>query len=1816
MSVQNGNHLGLPVPAAAHLLGSLENGSNLPPGQSPSHESRSDQTNLSPAPDAVMAETSVQSGLTSAPASPPSKSATPDDLEFAAAAPYGTRSRQRTGGSRPNYAEDKDVEMDGEMNGIHMKAIPARKNGSSAESYLAENLSDSTTRRGLSAVNGIPKSASANAQVPRDSLPGMSSFAANPAPTTASKKRKQPGSSTTMTATTSHSVSARPKGSAETSARFQPETNMMTFDHCRGYLDANRQLKADDGTAISINDHAYFVCEPPGEPYYLARIMQFLHVRSDPKAPVESVRVNWYYRPKDIQRKVQDTRVVFASMHSDTCPLTALRGKCQIHHLSEIPNLDEYRVKKDSFWFDKLFDRYIHRYYEVVPTNKVINVPQHVKKVLDERWKFVLVEIGRGKELTSAVKACKKCAGYAANHDSVDCAVCRNTYHMACVRPVLTKKPARGFAWACAACSRAQERKLEARHTPIIGEAAAEGDEEVPEEDEEDAIARLQATRASSAAVEERSHPPATAEQIAQAVLWPYRYLGVHSKPEDALDYDDRIYPRASSRLGPRHQANVTVWHGRPVELVKSADIRKKYVKPPSHKKDASKPSKETLALLEADGENKLRRPKWVMDEPPGYVARGEDYPVEVKGKKDREYTAQVIFKMPDESKFTSRGGDDDYPDSMGTLSASQKLVDDYMERVKPIARQYELSEWSTNFLTKAVEKLYEKNYDIEAALSAMKSLHIRNDLKEPDLSKEEIKRFEEGVMKYGSELHNVSRHVGPGVKHSRIVRFYYMWKKTDRGRQIWGNYEGRKSKKESKKLDEVKHKDGNAIKLLDDVADDHDDSAFDTAKADSKKRGFICKFCSTKTSRQWRRAPATAPGTLVPGDSSSKSSKDKSTWLTLALCGKCAYLWRRYAIQFESIEEVSKKIAAAGGRASKRRIDEELMRAIVEAQQESGDTISSSTAAVAASAGVEVPPTIIHIPEPTKKKAKIEKDTPASTPEAVVEKKKIVPEKPPEPAPLKPEPPRVKILPCAVCGLIELPGDDYLSCRDCRLAVHKSCYGIHRDRNPKKWCCDMCSNDRNTMVSTTYECVLCPVKYTPHELMEPPKISHKKKTDREREKERKEKEMVEEAVRLYRQEQEAAGRPANPREALKRTAWNNWVHVICALWTPEIKFGQYELLEPAEGVGFIAPEKYEPTCKFCKSSGRYPVVSCHLSTCNAQFHVGCAHQAGAIFGFDVTPVKSSRRDVVTTIKLGEEMGSATAAIWCSHHAVQTIQHSMAEPTDEGISALQLFARNFKHVDESITGTVRRAAQFVSHNTSTTAHAPLLTARRTSAVNGYKNEQPAPNEKVMTRSIRGSPADSLPKSAEEGVTGASDTAVANPDNAISDRSKECRTCGATTSPKWWLVRRPQNSHTSDKDVNGVQQSTNGVSAPEATYQQPSLGNKPSTVKQTTTFESSSSRNGIIKAEPATSFELDGIMEVDEPEERLYQCHKCHLTRRSPPPAPPSPDAAVRIPKAVQPPSPSAMSQQPIFHQSSDYPTPLNPMHSHPPPHPETSWPRPVETPYRPWPSEPVVTHIRNGPPSSHPSPGRANGLHHVLPPYTHPPPSMTGHASQHPPLPPPPPRGHPPRHHASARSSYPPPHYSSPSYPRPTNAHLYSTSPPPPPPPPPSRRDPHVRSPPSSMAMPPRSFQGYSRPPPERESNQGHSYTHSHAHSRSRGHSLDGYGYAPPHGRLASPPPPPQEVNVDRDNRSRRDVERDRDRERDRERERESHRESHRDIERGHDHDRERYEMERDRGRERDRDRDRDRERYERERERQRPPPGASASPSLKNLLS
>lgn len=144
--------------------------------------------------------------------------------------------------------------------------------------------------------------------------------------------------------------------------------------------------------------------------------MEFLHVGNDQSKPVDALRINWYYRPKDIGRRVNDTRLVFATMHSDISPLTSLRGKCEIRHKAEIENMEAYRKTPDCFWYEKLYDRYIQKNYDLIPTSQIVNVPEKVKKVLDERWRYILVEQGRGKELTSAVKLCKRCSGYCARY--------------------------------------------------------------------------------------------------------------------------------------------------------------------------------------------------------------------------------------------------------------------------------------------------------------------------------------------------------------------------------------------------------------------------------------------------------------------------------------------------------------------------------------------------------------------------------------------------------------------------------------------------------------------------------------------------------------------------------------------------------------------------------------------------------------------------------------------------------------------------------------------------------------------------------------------------------------------------------------------------------------------------------------------------------------------------------------------------------------------------------------------------------------------------------------------------------------------------------------------------------------------------------------------------------------------------------------------------------------------------------------------------------------------------------------------------------
>ncbi len=196
-----------------------------------------------------------------------SSSLPPDQqMDTAGASPYGTRSRNRTGNARPNYAEDRELEMEYEWT-PHKKSHGALSATmpSNLQSGESDKASAGNTRRSSTATpNGVPPSSKAtisNAQ--NNSIPGMSSFSVHPDNNVAppapipTRKRKAPGSGLVTSHTPPNATQApasavsRRHGVPPQPSRLRP-TNLMTFEGCQWYL-KNGRLKADDGTVLAVN---------------------------------------------------------------------------------------------------------------------------------------------------------------------------------------------------------------------------------------------------------------------------------------------------------------------------------------------------------------------------------------------------------------------------------------------------------------------------------------------------------------------------------------------------------------------------------------------------------------------------------------------------------------------------------------------------------------------------------------------------------------------------------------------------------------------------------------------------------------------------------------------------------------------------------------------------------------------------------------------------------------------------------------------------------------------------------------------------------------------------------------------------------------------------------------------------------------------------------------------------------------------------------------------------------------------------------------------------------------------------------------------------------------------------------------------------------------------------------------------------------------------------------------------------------------------------------------------------------------------------
>lgn len=162
-----------------------------------------------------------------------------------------------------------------------------------------------------------------------------------------------------------------------------------------------------------------------GEPYIIGRVMQFLTASSSRSGAALlasasgtlQVRVNVFQRQRDISHKPSnDNRLLVATMHTELFALENVRGLCEVRHrelIGDAPQVSAWKKKDDHFYYHQLYDRYIHRHYDVIPTSKLRNAPQEVLDVLRKRYSFVVAEIGMAADLCDAVRGCAVCFQWA-----------------------------------------------------------------------------------------------------------------------------------------------------------------------------------------------------------------------------------------------------------------------------------------------------------------------------------------------------------------------------------------------------------------------------------------------------------------------------------------------------------------------------------------------------------------------------------------------------------------------------------------------------------------------------------------------------------------------------------------------------------------------------------------------------------------------------------------------------------------------------------------------------------------------------------------------------------------------------------------------------------------------------------------------------------------------------------------------------------------------------------------------------------------------------------------------------------------------------------------------------------------------------------------------------------------------------------------------------------------------------------------------------------------------------------------------------------
>ncbi|ODQ82834.1 hypothetical protein BABINDRAFT_17785, partial [Babjeviella inositovora NRRL Y-12698] len=513
-------------------------------------------------------------------------------------------------------------------------------------------------------------------------------------------------------------------------------------------------------------------------------------------------RINWLYRPRDIPRDSADSRMLYITMHSDVCPLSTFRGKVVVRHRDEVGVLDDYRARPNHFYFNKLFDRYMVRFYEVLCVALLEpRLTPNYFAALHKRFPYVFMETTTASAESILAKMmhlnCEVCHQWlgAAEDDTnalVSCTQCDKHFHMLCLDPPLARKPSKGFGWYCVGCTRKYHEEQELTETRSFEESFVKdsseeraSDPETTKEEQPSAVMPYQEMIAARFLARDAGVSFAARRDLEE---WPYHYLGLHANIIDIIHPDhqsvDNPYPRAKSRLSvAKHQASVEDWEGHhevyydvedaaPDSKKKKVDAKKKK-SPLAEKKGDQKDTEAHSALFhrlavpdEYRDTDPADYPAWLKPRPHGYVERGGDV------------TAELLWTSP--AEYCAPRGE-----GLADFENPRDSIEEYLRACSPHAARLDVLVTSPNFMDACLKAYLDSGYQRGPALAVVARL-TRARLKEPTFSKKEVEKFEGAVAEFGSELFDVHRAVG-SQSMGMVVRFYYMWKKCPNGRRIWG---------------------------------------------------------------------------------------------------------------------------------------------------------------------------------------------------------------------------------------------------------------------------------------------------------------------------------------------------------------------------------------------------------------------------------------------------------------------------------------------------------------------------------------------------------------------------------------------------------------------------------------------------------------------------------------------------------------------------------------------------------------------------------------------------------------------------------------------------------------------------------------------------------------------------------------------------------------------------------------------------------------------------------------------------------------------